>query len=143
MHDMDVKKIEKLCRRLTFTLDEMKTILYIVGGLPLYKVLDSIDRQKALTLVSHADFEHLRAVYIAVFSEDIKKSNEIIAKISTFSAVWCRIKEINQIIQSEGLVGREFGLMLHTVIQWLFEEYDQGITHSTTDIELFVKEHKE
>lgn len=143
MHDMDIKKIEKLCRRLTFTLDEMKTILYIVGGLPLYKELDTIDRQQALTLISHADFDYLRAVYIAVFSMDIKKPIEIITKISTFSAVRCRMKEINQIIQSEGLAAREFGLMLHMVIQWLFDEYDQGITHSTADIELFVKEHKE
>jgi hypothetical protein len=40
------------------------------------------------------------------------------------------------------LIGVKFGMMVHTVYQWLFEEHDRGVTHSTADIELFVKEHK-
>jgi tRNA nucleotidyltransferase/poly(A) polymerase len=143
MQDMKGKKIEALCRRLTFTVDEMKMISFIVDSLQSYRELDSIDRQKALSIVTHSDFEALREVYIAIFSSDIKKSIEIISKISTFSAVQCRGKEINQIIQDEGLVGKQFGQMVHTVLQWLFDEHDRGITHSTADIELFVKEHKE
>jgi tRNA nucleotidyltransferase/poly(A) polymerase len=143
MQDMKGKKIEALCRRFTFTVDEMKMISFIVDSLQLYKELDSIDRQKALSIVTHSDFEALREVYIAIFSSDIKNSIEIISKISTFSAVQCRCKEINQIIQDEGLVGKQFGQMVHTVLQWLFDEHDRGITHSTADIELFVKEHKE
>ena len=143
MQDMKGKKIEALCRRLTFTVDEMKMISFIVDNLQSYKELDSIDRQKALSIVTHSDFEALREVYIAIFSSDIKKSIETISNISTFSIVKGRGKEINQIIQAEGLVGVQFGQMVHTVFQWLFAEHDRGITHSTADIEFFVKEHRE
>ncbi len=142
MQDMKGKKIEALCRRLTFTLSEMKMILFIVDSLQSYNDLDSIDRQKALSIVCHPEFDALREVYIAIFSSDIEKSIEIISKISKFSVVKCRGKEINQIIQAEGLVGTQFGHMVHTVFQWLFAEHDRGITHSTADIERFVKEIK-
>ena len=74
---------------------------------------------------------------------DIKNSLEIIAKISTFSAVRSRMKEINQLIQEEGLVGIEFGRMAHMILQWLFDEYAIGEVHSSKEIKTFITEHRE
>jgi tRNA nucleotidyltransferase/poly(A) polymerase len=142
MQDMTIKTIELLCKRLTFTLKEMKTISFIVSSMPLYTELESIDRQTALSIVTHDDFDSLREVYIAVFSLDIKNSLEIIAKISTFSAVRSRMKEINQLIQEEGLVGIKFGRMAHMIFQWLFDEYAIGEVHSSEDIKLFIYKNK-
>ena len=143
MQDMTIKTIELLCRRLTFTLKEMKTISFIVSSMPLYTELESIDRQTALSIVTHDDFDSLREVYIAVFSMDIKNSLEIIAKISTFSAVRSRMKEINQLIQEEGLIGIKFGRMTHMILQWLFDEYAIGEVHSSKEIKTFITEHRE
>lgn len=139
MSGMNYQGVIDLCTRLTFTIKEMKTIAFIVSKLQTYGKLDEISKVDALAIVLHADFMLLRCVFISLYEEDLDNSADIIQKISKFKEVTDRQKMVNQIILTSGITGAKFGMVVKSVSEWLFSEFEKDSIPSDNDIEQFVK----
>lgn len=138
LRGMSIDQIKNLGKRMTLTNDEIKSVAFIVGMLPLYANLDTIPKSVALTMVSDKDFPLLRKTFIAVNGQDIKNADDKIQKISTFKSITDRQKQVNQFIMDSGITGSKFGETIKAVTAWLFSEFEKGNEPSDEEVKSFI-----
>lgn len=118
--------IQELCRSLTFSGTQTKSVKYIYGGInqKIYENLDRISRSDALDLIENPNFEYLQKAYRAVFDTDIDNADQVINKIKTFTIVRDRSKQVNEMLLEFGFSGRDFGSANRIVMAWLYDNYE-------------------
>lgn len=116
--------INDIMDNLKFTNEEKKEITFILSNIAAYNNISSISKKDALRIVSNGAFSKLRFVYVAITGTDF--SEKTITEIAEYDIINEKRKVVNQVILTEHIIGRNFGMISEMVVDWMFAVMESG-----------------
>lgn len=125
--DINVSLDNANIESLKLTNDEKVSIEFILKNLENYSNFKNLDKKQAFSLYDNKHFNSLRKVFTSLnFGVDVDNIETYVRYISKFALIKQKQKDINQIILNKGIAGRNFGLLVEKINDWMYIELDKN-----------------
>ena len=129
-YGMEKDEIVSVGKRLKLDNATIKGIVYVLGNLVNYGNICSVDRQIALKMVNHVNFDELRNVYIASrnsydnCAHDVYYADTEIAAIREFNQITAFETKMSGVLKKHMTPGKDFGRVLQVIRDWVFTKFN-------------------